>query len=252
MTRHRYFDRLWNKTRWKNKMVTNKPRVLIVDDEPVICELLTEDLEELGYLCKTAPDGDNALRELADNKFDVILLDIRLPGISGIELLKMIKLKYNSAVIMITAIDDVNTAVISMKLGALDYIVKPFSLDVLRASINSALEKIDKSKLSSSKVLDLSSTEKALQEMDAIANGIEVKLDFTDKRSSIVLQKTMQVARELDISEETIKEWEEKRAEKDRKNLQVLKKFNKNVSAQIIMGVTEEYQINGNSNRSDN
>jgi len=233
-------------------MVTNKPRVLIVDDEPVICELLTEDLEELGYLCKTAPDGDNALRELADNKFDVILLDIRLPGISGIELLKMIKLKYNSAVIMITAIDDVNTAVISMKLGALDYIVKPFSLDVLRASINSALEKIDKSKLSSSKVLDLSSTEKALQEMDAIANGIEVKLDFTDKRSSIVLQKTMQVARELDISEETIKEWEEKRAEKDRKNLQVLKKFNKNVSAQIIMGVTEEYQINGNSNRSDN
>ena len=229
-------------------------RVLIVDDEPVIRDLLSEDLSELGYLCEVAPDGNHALQKLAEEKFDITLLDIRLPGRSGIDILKEIKSRYDSAVIMITAVDDVNTAVISMKLGALDYIVKPFNLDTLNSSINSALEKNTRTTVASK--IDNESAiraeDKELQEMDSIARGIEVKLDFTDKRSVIVVQKTIEVARELGISEERIKQWEEKRATNNQKNLNTLKKFNQNAMAQTIMGVAKEYKIEGNSEKLEN
>src|SRR4030043_1314158 len=157
-----------------------KRRVLIVDDEPVICDLLSEDLSERGYLCEIAFDGNCALQKLAKEKYDITLLDIRLPEISGIEVLKEIKSRYSSVVIMITAIDDVNTAVESMKLGALDYIVKPFNLDMLNSSINAALEKNIKSSLKTNltTATDVGYEEKELKELDAIARGIEVKLDL--------------------------------------------------------------------------
>ena len=68
-------------------MVNEKPRVLIVDDDQVVCELLCGELEEHGYLCATALSGNDALSKLVTQDFDVVLLDIRLPGISGIEVL---------------------------------------------------------------------------------------------------------------------------------------------------------------------
>ena len=83
----------------------DKPRVLIIDDEPVICDLISEDLSDLGYLCEIAQDGSSALHKMAKHKFDITLLDIRLPEISGIDVLKEIKPRYDTAVIMITAID---------------------------------------------------------------------------------------------------------------------------------------------------
>jgi DNA-binding response OmpR family regulator len=232
----------------------DKPRVLIVDDEPVICDLIFEDLNELGYLCEVAPDGKYALQKMAEDVFDITLLDIRLPEISGIELLKEITSKYSSAVIMITAVDDVNTAVESMKQGALDYIVKPFSLDMLNSRISAALEK--KARLairtSADKAPIINREEKELQEIDAIASGIEVKLDLTDKRSTTVTLRTIETAREIGIPEERIIQWVIKRAETNRKNLNLLKKFNQNAIAQVKMGMAPEYHPENSPYKSKN
>ena len=228
----------------------DKPRVLIVDDEPAICDLIFEDLSELGYLCEIAFDGKCALQKIAKDGFDLTLLDIRLPEISGIELLKEITSKHSSAVIMITAIDDVNTAVESMKLGALDYIVKPFSLDMLNSRINAALEK--KARLAAKTNSIKAPEEKELQEIDAIASGIEVKLDLTDKRSTTVTLRTIETAREIGIPDERIIQWVEKRAKTNKENLKLLKKFSQSAIAQAKMGMAPKYRLEGNSYKSEN
>jgi DNA-binding response OmpR family regulator len=235
-------------------MIMDRPRVLIIDDEPVICDLISEDLSELGYLCEVALDGNCALQKMAKEEFDITLLDVILPEISGIELLKEITSRYSSAVIMITAIDDVNTAVESMKLGALDYIVKPFNLDMLNSRISAALEKNARSavKASSDVATDIGYEEKELQEIDAIASGIEVKLDLTDKRSITVTLRTIEIARGLGISDERIIQWVTIRAKTNRKNLKVLKKFSQSAIAQAKMGMAPEYRLEGNSYKSEN
>jgi DNA-binding response OmpR family regulator len=234
--------------------IMGKPRVLIIDDEPAICDLISEDLTELGYFCEVAPDGKSALQKMEQEEFDITLLDIRLPEITGIELLKEIKSKYSSAVIMITAIDDVNTAVESMKLGALDYIVKPFKLDMLNSRICTALENKVKStlKVNNNTTNDIDRKEKELQEIDAIANGIEVKLDLTDKRSTIVTSKTIEIAKEIGIPEERIIHWVAKRAKINRENLKLLKKFSQSAIAQAKMGMAPEYRFEDNSYTSEN
>lgn len=231
-----------------------KPRVLIVDDEPVIGELISDDLSDLGYLCEFVLDGRSALKKLENEEFNITLLDIKLPEISGIDVLKEIKSKYSSAVIMITAVDDVHTAVESMKLGALDYIVKPFDLDMLNSRINAALEKNTRlvSKANDDKTTDIGFIEKELQEIDAIANGIEVKLDLTDKRSTTVTSKTIKIAREMGIPEERIILWVAKRSKTNRENLKLLKKFSQNIVAQVIMGMAPEYQPEDNPYNSKN
>ena len=176
-------------------MAGEKPKILIVDDEQVVCDLLQDELSDRGYLCTTALNGDEALKNLAKQEFDVILLDIRLPGMSGMEVLREIWLNHiKTATIMITAVNDVDTAVEAMKLGALDYIVKPFELDRVDASIRNALE-----------------AKKTLKnhppEMDAIARGVEAKLDPFSAYSRVVTQRTADIARQLGIDEEEIQRW---------------------------------------------
>ncbi len=115
-------------------MTSSKPKILIVDDEQVVCDLLSDELHEQGYLCSIALEGSEALAKLAAEDFDVVLLDIRLPDISGTEVLAKIRLKHpNVAAVMVTAVNSIDTAVEATKLGALDYIVKPFNLDRVAA-----------------------------------------------------------------------------------------------------------------------
>ena len=178
-------------------MVSKRTGVLVVDDEPVVCDLLHDELTDRGYLCATALNGNDALAKLAAQDFDVVLLDIRLPGMSGMEVLREIWLNHDkTATIMITAINDVNTAVEAMKLGASDYIVKPFDLDRVDASIRAALE---------TKQAIAASGPSA--EMDAIALGVEVKLDPFSGYSQVVTQRTVEIARQLGIAEEEIEQW---------------------------------------------
>ncbi len=106
--------------------------ILIVDDEKIKRVTLREDLEEAGYDAFTASSGDEALELLRKEPFDVVVTDIRMQQMDGIELLKRVKADYPDIyVIIMTAYATVETAVETMKLGAYDYITKPFSSDEL-------------------------------------------------------------------------------------------------------------------------
>lgn len=192
-------------------MAGKNPRVLIVDDEPVVCDLLHEGLSERGYLCTAVLNGNDALAKLAKEDFDVVLLDIRLPGMSGMDVLREIWLNHsNTAAIMITAIKDVDTAVEAMKLGASDYIVKPFDLDRVEASIHTTLE-------------TKPAADKPPTELDAIAHGIEAKLDSLTLNAWVVTQRTTGIARQLGIAEEEIQRWITARTELDTKRGKIIK-----------------------------
>ncbi len=192
-------------------MIGKKPSVLIVDDEQVICDVLFDELSDQGYLCATAIDGNKALSKLAAQHFDAVLLDIRLPGMSGMEVLRKIWLDHASTVaIMITAINDVATAVEAMKLGAADYIVKPFDLAKVDASVRTALE--------TKQVTSKSSTQ-----MEAIARGAEATLDPLSGYAKLVTEKTVNVARQLGIAEKEIQEWAAAKAKLDSERNRVIK-----------------------------
>ena len=124
-------------------MSTNsKAKILIVDDEVRVREILSRKLTDDGYNCVTAPDGNTALKMLKTDPVELVLLDIMMPGKPGLEVLKEIKEKYpDIAVIMVTAIADVQTAIGLMRMGAYDYIIKPVELSVLSVSLDRALEK---------------------------------------------------------------------------------------------------------------
>jgi len=176
-------------------MVTKRSSVLVVDDEPVVCDVLYDDLRERGYRCATALDGQGALAKLAVQDFDAVLLDIRLPGMSGMDVLREIWLNHdNMATIMVTAVDDVATAVEAMRLGASDYIVKPFDLDAVDVSIRTALE-------------ERQATCRTSSEMDAIAGGVEARIDPFFAYSKIVTERTAKIACRLGFSETEIQRW---------------------------------------------
>lgn len=116
--------------------------VLIVDDEESIRSILCRRLETEGYKCEVASDGKEALWKTFIKDFDLVLMDIKMPGTSGLEALpQMVARHPDTCVIMLTAIVDADTAVEAMKLGAYDYITKPFDLDDLIIRVEKALER---------------------------------------------------------------------------------------------------------------
>ena len=122
-------------------MSTEPEKVLVIDDEAVIRRLLHQRLSNEGYDCQQAADAEEALDILKTTPVSLIILDIKMPGRSGLELLPEIKLHYpDTAVIMATATDDIRVAVQCMKQGADDYILKPFDFEGILVSVNRALE----------------------------------------------------------------------------------------------------------------
>jgi two-component system response regulator AtoC len=122
-------------------MTWDKPKVLIIEDDEAVGMLMEEQLHELGYECARATSVANALAKLEQGGFRLVLTDIRLPGMSGLDLLRKIRSLYPDVMtIVLTAVDEVSTAVEAMKAGAFDYIVKPFSLANVNKSIVRALQ----------------------------------------------------------------------------------------------------------------
>ena len=116
-------------------------RILIVDDDKDLRFNLSCILKEEGHEVIAAADGKQALKALALSAPDLVLLDVRLPGMDGVELLEeMKKIEKNLPIIMLTAYSDVKSAVKAMKLGAFDYITKPFDNEELILSIKRALQ----------------------------------------------------------------------------------------------------------------
>ena len=120
----------------------NSAKILIVDDEEYITDLLQRWLTSEGYSCKTAINGDTALQILNSEEFDLVVCDIMMPGMSGVDLLTIIKPLFPEvAVIMVTAVDDRKMAIMSLELGAYGYIIKPFDKNEIMINIVSSLER---------------------------------------------------------------------------------------------------------------
>ncbi len=116
-------------------------RILIVDDEANMLDILSDVLSDEGYIVDVASDGLEAIEKASSGDFHVVILDLRLPDMSGLDILREIKSKTPQTVtIMITAYSSVDTAIQAMKIGAYDYITKPFKIEQLKRVVASALE----------------------------------------------------------------------------------------------------------------
>ena len=123
-------------------MTRDVARILAVDDEEYIRELLLAGLSEAGYECIDAPRADRATELLEQQEFDLALLDINMPGRSGMELLSDIKVRHpDVAVLMLTGDVEVTKAVSAMQQGAYDYVTKPVSMPELVTRIEHALSR---------------------------------------------------------------------------------------------------------------
>jgi DNA-binding response OmpR family regulator len=119
--------------------MASKATILYVDDEDALRTLVKNQLATEGYTVETADDGDTAMEMLEKASYGVILLDVRMPRVSGVEVLKFIRdRKVISRVIMLTAVDDLSVAIESVKLGANDYLTKPYDL----VSLVTAIERV--------------------------------------------------------------------------------------------------------------
>jgi DNA-binding NtrC family response regulator len=117
-------------------------RILIAEDEANLRMVLQKELERLGYRVQVAPDGEAALRKLEESNVDVLLCDINMPRIDGMEVLRRVHERPNPPeVIMLTGQATVETAVEAMKLGAYDYLTKPYSITELDVRVKQAAEK---------------------------------------------------------------------------------------------------------------
>jgi DNA-binding NtrC family response regulator len=115
--------------------------VLIVDDEPSVCALLSAKLSSEGFGCQSCSSGEKALALLQREPFDLIISAMHTAGISGLELLQKVRQNYSHLVfLIITGVGDVQVGINAMEQGAADYLVKPFQLETVVASVGRALE----------------------------------------------------------------------------------------------------------------
>ena len=126
--------------------------VLIVDDEKNILLTLSQSLEALQLETDTAANGEEALAKLKEKEFGLILLDLRMPGMDGMEVLRQVReIRPDIRIIMITAYGTIELAVEAIKMGAVDFIQKPFSPEEIRELVSRVM---DREKLDEQKVAD--------------------------------------------------------------------------------------------------
>ncbi len=119
------------------------PTILLVDDEPVIIDSLTYSLRREGFEVTTAVDGVQALDQFNSIRPDLVILDIRLPGMDGLEVCRRLRARSTVPIIMLTALGNELDRVVGLEVGADDYLPKPFSFRELLARIRSALRRIE-------------------------------------------------------------------------------------------------------------
>lgn len=120
--------------------MAGKNRILVVDDEDALRTVLTSELEGEGYQVASAVDGEEAIKILGTQVFDLILLDIKMPKVDGFEVLKFVKqTQPKTKVIMLTGFADLKNAIESKKLGAEDFVSKPYDLVDLLTTVERVL-----------------------------------------------------------------------------------------------------------------
>ena len=121
--------------------MTQGARILVVDDEPQIRRSLQGNLEGKGYAVETAESGEQALAAFQNRRPDIIILDILMPGMGGVEVVRRIRASSTVPIIVLSAMDDERDKVEALETGADDYITKPFGMEELLARIHSLLRR---------------------------------------------------------------------------------------------------------------
>ena len=188
--------------------------ILVVDDEPLVREMLSRRLAKQGYTVKVASNADEALSVLSHNEIALVLLDVSMPGRSGMEVLADIESGWpDTMVIMVTAISDVKTAIDAMRIGAYDYLIKPVDIDIMILSVTRALEKRHLIIENREYHNDLEAkVQKQTQEIrDSYLNTIkclafvlEAKDKYTHGHSERVTNVAMALAEAMQLPQETI------------------------------------------------
>lgn len=176
--------------------------ILVVDDEYPIANLIKESLQNAGYQCKCVYDGDSAAAEIEKGGYDLAILDVMLPKINGFELIEYIR-QYNVPVIFLTAKTDVKDRVRGLRLGAEDYIIKPFDVMELVARIEVVLRHFNKS-AELLHVMDLT--------IDTVSRtvtkaGVPVELTYKEFELLLLLVKNKNIALYREIIYEKV--WNE-------------------------------------------
>lgn len=116
-------------------------KILIVEDELRMARLVELELEREGFDVVIAGDGEEGLRQALSGAYDLILLDLMLPGVNGIEICRRVRKRYDTPILMLTARDDIMDKVTGLDTGADDYITKPFAMEELLARVRAALRR---------------------------------------------------------------------------------------------------------------
>jgi two-component system, OmpR family, response regulator ResD len=119
--------------------------ILVVDDEPTITDVVSRYLERAGYSTRVAGDGADALRIAGESRPDLVVLDLMLPGMDGLEVMRRLREHERVSVILLTARGEHTDRIIGLRLGADDYVVKPFSPAELVARVDAVLRRVDNS-----------------------------------------------------------------------------------------------------------
>ena len=122
-------------------MADSKKKILIVEDEKNIAQVLAFNLMQAGYDYEIASDGEEGLRKALKGNFDLILLDIMLPKMDGFTVCRGIRMRMDTPIIMVTAKEEDGDKILGLDLGAYDYVTKPFSINVLLARIKANLRR---------------------------------------------------------------------------------------------------------------
>ena len=177
-------------------------RILIVDDEEVICKILAIGLSGEGYSCVTAHNGEEALHHFYNDSFSLILSDIKMPKMDGLELLKNVKaVNPKTMVIIMTGFPENDMAVEAIHLGAHDFLVKPIDLDLLLLSVKNALEKkrlegeVESYHILKKDHLDL---------VKILAKAIDAKDPYTRGHSERVRRISMEMGNKLGLGEKRV------------------------------------------------
>jgi DNA-binding NtrC family response regulator len=181
--------------------MAKKISILIVDDEASVRDSLYNWFIEDGYIVKCAEDARVALTLLEAENFDIILADVKMPGMDGLEMLKRIKaLKKESIVIIMTAFATVDTAVQALKDGAFDYITKPFDPDDLSHLIRNASRQIlltEENEMLKDKVVSLENVEDIIGNSQAIQNVLHEVESVSQSNASVIITGESGTGKEL-------------------------------------------------------
>ena len=198
--------------------VLNLPYCLVVDDEERLRQVLTHVMRRDGFQCIEASNGIEALEQLRRYPVSLVLTDLRMPGMDGMELLRQVRARHSDvAVMMITAVPDVQAAVECLAIGAMDYLTKPFYLEEVRARVAQAmdrrrliLENRDyQERLKERVELQASRLEQMfLAGVQALAEALELKDPYTRGHSVRVSQYSSILARALELEDDVVRQIE--------------------------------------------